>query len=81
MTLIEILLLLSTCACIFGWVCARLEIRATHKKHALDLAAAVSLIDGAYDIVEIWKPEGPYNTTWKQQWLERASELGASSSI
>ncbi len=81
MTLIESLLLLSTCACIFGWACARLEIRAIHKKHALDLASAVSLIDGAYDIVEIWKPEGPYNTTWKRQWLERASELGASSSI
>lgn len=81
MTLIEILLLLSTCACIFGWMCARMEIRALHKAHAMDLSSAVSLIDGAYDIVEIWKPEGAYNIAWKQRWLERASELGASSSI
>lgn len=81
MTLIESLLFMSTFAGLFGWACARLEIRALHKKHALDLASAVSLIDGSYDIVEIWKPEGPYNTAWKQRWLEGASELGASSSI
>lgn len=39
MTLIESLLLLSTCACIFGWGCARMETKAirSQRDRALDL--------------------------------------------
>jgi hypothetical protein len=39
--------------------------------------AAIELIDGAYDLVETYKPEGPYNIQWRQAWLSKARELGA----
>ncbi len=38
----------------------------------------ISLINTAYDIVEIWDTsESPYNTMLKEKWLKRAVELGA----
>jgi hypothetical protein len=40
----------------------------------------VGLIDGAYDLVEIWQPQGPFNQKWKEAWLKRARELGAHPS-
>ena len=42
--------------------------------------AAIELIDGAYDIIEAWKPEGPFNKEWKKRWMEKARELGANPS-
>jgi hypothetical protein len=40
----------------------------------------LTLIDCAYDIVEGWKPEGPYNNRLRMAWLKRARELGAHPS-
>lgn len=38
----------------------------------------ISLVNTAYDIVEIWDTsESPYNTMLKEKWLKRAVELGA----
>ena len=39
------------------------------------LCEAKSMIDGAYDIVEIWDTSGsPYNKQWKKDWLDKAKE-------
>jgi hypothetical protein len=38
---------------------------------------AVVLLDCAYDVMEIWKAEGPYNQSLKKAWMQRARELGA----
>ncbi len=42
----------------------------------------LSLIDGAYDIIELYqpKPEEKYNIEWRKQWLEAAKKLGAKPS-
>jgi hypothetical protein len=37
-------------------------------------------LDGAYDIIEIWKAESPAQIAWKQAWLTKAKELGANPS-
>ena len=38
----------------------------------------ISMIDGVYNIVEIWDTsESPYNTKWKKEWLEKARKYGA----
>jgi hypothetical protein len=42
--------------------------------------AAIELLDGAYDIIEIWKAESPAQIAWKQAWLTKAKELGANPS-
>ena len=42
-----------------------------------DKQDAVTLLDCAYDIMEIWKAEGPYNQSLRHAWLSRAVELGA----
>jgi len=39
--------------------------------------AALELIDGAYDLIEVYKPEGAYNIQWRNAWLAKARELGA----
>ena len=39
---------------------------------------AQSLIDGAYDIIELWKAESPAQIEWKKRWLENARKHGAS---
>lgn len=36
------------------------------------------LIDGAYDIIFIYKPETPSQVEWKKNWLEKAKKHGAS---
>lgn len=43
----------------------------------------VSLIDCAYDIMELWKPttDEKYNQELRKVWLARANELGAVPSI
>jgi hypothetical protein len=42
--------------------------------------ALVELIDGAYDIIEIWKAESPAQIAWKKAWMAKARELGAHPS-
>ena len=42
--------------------------------------ALVELIDGAYDIIEIWKAESPAQISWKKAWMAKARELGAHPS-
>jgi len=39
--------------------------------------AALELIDGAYEIVELWKPEHKSQKLWREAWLKKAKELGA----
>lgn len=39
--------------------------------------AALELIDGAYDIVELFKPQSPSQEVWRTSWLKKARELGA----
>ena len=39
---------------------------------------ARSLIDGCYEIIEIWKAETPSQVEWKRKWLEAARKHGAS---
>lgn len=39
--------------------------------------ALVELINGAYDIIEIWKAESPAQISWKKAWMAKARELGA----
>ena len=47
------------------------------------LAEAKVMIDGAYDIVEIWNTDGsPYNKKWKKDWLGKARDkFGATPSL
>lgn len=40
---------------------------------------ARSLLDGCYEIVELFNPETPSQVKWKQKWLEGARKHGASS--
>lgn len=42
--------------------------------------ALVELIDGAYDIVELWDAKTPAQITWKKAWMKKAKELGAEPS-
>lgn len=46
-----------------------------------ELTDLISLVETAYDIVEIWKAEGLYNQNLKKAWLKRARELGANPSL
>ena len=39
---------------------------------------ARSLLDGCYEIVELFNPETPSQIVWKQKWLEEARKHGAS---
>lgn len=34
-----------------------------------------SLLDGCYNLVEIWKPESPAQEEWKRRWLKYAREV------
>jgi hypothetical protein len=38
--------------------------------------AALELIDAAYDLIEIYKPQSPAQEAWKKAWLKKANELG-----
>lgn len=40
---------------------------------------ARSLLDGCYEIVELFNPETRSQIVWKQKWLEEARKHGASS--
>ncbi len=37
----------------------------------------LSLIDGAYEIVELWKSDTPSQKAWKSNWLSKAKSFGA----
>ena len=39
---------------------------------------AIGLIDGCYEVIEIWKAESPSQITWKTEWLMKAHRHGAS---
>lgn len=47
-----------------------------------DAQEMASMIDGAYEIVELWgygmKEVSPYNVLWAKEWLEKARKFGAS---
>lgn len=43
-----------------------------------DINEMISLLDGAYDIVTLFKPVGPAQIEWKKNWLEKAKKYGAS---
>lgn len=42
------------------------------------LEELLGLIDGCFDIVEIWKATTPAQIVWKKQWIERALAVGAT---
>jgi hypothetical protein len=37
----------------------------------------LELVDGAYELVEMFKPDSPAAETWKRDWLEKARKAGA----
>jgi hypothetical protein len=39
----------------------------------------LTLVDGACDIIELWKAETPFQQVWKDQWMKKARGLGAIS--
>lgn len=41
---------------------------------------SLELLDGAYDIIEIWNAATPAQIEWKKNWLVKARELGANPS-
>jgi hypothetical protein len=41
------------------------------------LQRMLELLDGAYDVVEIWEPQSPSQVKWRQEWLVAAKECGA----
>lgn len=42
--------------------------------------AALELVDAACDLIELYKPESPYNKLWRESWLKKAKELGITPS-
>ena len=38
----------------------------------------LELLDGAYEIVELYEPISLFNKTWKETWLKDAKDCGAS---
>lgn len=38
------------------------------------LAKAISLIDGAYEVVELFKPSTPAQVEWRKEWLALAAK-------
>ena len=42
------------------------------------LAECVSLVDAVYELVEIYKPQSPSQIKWRENWLSKAREAGAS---
>jgi hypothetical protein len=39
----------------------------------------LELVDGAYELVERYKPESPAQDEWKRNWLEKARRAGAGA--
>lgn len=33
------------------------------------------LVDGCYNVVELWKPESPSQVEWRKDWLKKAKKL------
>lgn len=60
------------------------SVRQTLKKHGVKVGGCIkcnellSLVDGCYEIIEIYKPQSPAQVEWKKRWLEKARKLGAS---
>lgn len=50
-------------------------------KNLTNLARYITLIDGAYDIVELWDAKTPAQKEWKEGWLREAQELGAEPDV
>lgn len=42
------------------------------------LEEMLGLIDGCFEVVEIWKVTTPSQIVWKKQWIERALAVGAT---
>lgn len=38
---------------------------------------AIALVDGAWEIVEMFQPKSPAQEAWKREWMRRAREVGA----
>jgi hypothetical protein len=43
-----------------------------------DIEEMRSLIDGCYEIVELFQAESPAQIAWKENWLSKARKFGAS---
>jgi hypothetical protein len=37
----------------------------------------LELVDAAYELVELYKPESPAQEAWRLNWLEKARKAGA----
>lgn len=48
----------------------------TSKTKRFDNQKALSLLDGVYEIVELWKAESPSQKKWKSDWLRDVRMLG-----
>lgn len=35
---------------------------------------AISLLDGCYEIIELYEPKSPAQVEWKNNWLEKAKK-------
>jgi hypothetical protein len=46
-----------------------------YSKRELDM---LSLIDGCYEVIELYKPQSPSSQVWKENWLRKARKLGAT---
>ncbi len=60
--------------------------KAEREKHKIVLAAmqakyedARSLIDGCYEVVELFDAKTPSQVEWRRKWLEAARQHGANS--
>lgn len=42
------------------------------------LAECISLVDAVYDMVQLYKPKSPSQIKWRENWLRKAREAGAS---
>jgi hypothetical protein len=45
---------------------------------ATRMETMLGLIDGCYDVVELWKGETPAQADWRRKWLASARECGAT---
>jgi len=39
--------------------------------------ALLELVDGVYELVELYNPQSPAQEAWKRNWLEKARKAGA----
>jgi len=38
---------------------------------------AIAVVDGAWEVVELFQPKSPAQEEWKRKWLRLAREVGA----